>query len=146
MPVATRRPVPDRLPPLELPDLAGRRMVITGATSGIGLESAIALAQARAALVLGVRDIAKGEAAADRIRERVPSARVAVEQIELGSLASVASRLLAAHSSSTRRSSSSRQASTTASGQASRACSTRSSSSGLPGSPAWMARQRAVER
>lgn len=90
MPVATRRPVPDRLPPLQLPDLAGRRMVITGATSGIGLESAIALAQARAALVLGVRDVAKGEAAADRIRERVPSARVAVEQIELGSLASVA--------------------------------------------------------
>jgi len=89
-PVVTRRPVPDRLPTLPLPDLSGRRVVITGASSGIGLETAIALARARAELVLGVRNVAKGAAAAAGLRERIPSATVAVERIELGSLASVA--------------------------------------------------------
>lgn len=44
-------------------DLTGRQVVITGASSGIGVETARALAQAGADLVLGVRDVAKGEEA-----------------------------------------------------------------------------------
>ncbi|MCW1428209.1 SDR family NAD(P)-dependent oxidoreductase [Novosphingobium sp. JCM 18896] len=41
-------------------DLTGRRVVITGASSGIGVETARALALVGADLVLGVRDVAKG--------------------------------------------------------------------------------------
>ncbi|MDT7641456.1 MAG: hypothetical protein QOC83_5744 [Pseudonocardiales bacterium] len=48
----------------DLPDLSGRTAVVTGASSGIGLITARELARAGATVVLGVRDIAKGEAAA----------------------------------------------------------------------------------
>jgi NAD(P)-dependent dehydrogenase (short-subunit alcohol dehydrogenase family) len=70
-------------------DLAGRRVVLTGASSGIGLETARALALAGADLVLGVRDPARGEAAA---REIAPAARgeVRVLALDLADLASVA--------------------------------------------------------
>lgn len=44
-------------------DLSGRQVVLTGASSGIGIETARALAKAGADLVLGVRDVAKGKAA-----------------------------------------------------------------------------------
>jgi NAD(P)-dependent dehydrogenase (short-subunit alcohol dehydrogenase family) len=48
----------------DLPDLAGRRVVITGANSGIGLVAARELARAGARVVLAVRDTAKGDQAA----------------------------------------------------------------------------------
>ncbi len=83
-------PLPDRLPPLALPDLSGRRAVVTGASSGIGRSTASALAGAGADVVLAVRDSARGEAAAARIRQRHPQARVRVELVELGSLVSIA--------------------------------------------------------
>ena len=85
-----RLTVPDRLRPLSLPDLSRRRAVVTGASSGIGLATATALAGAGAEVVLGVRDPGKGDAAAREIRAVHPQARVRVEQVELGSLASVA--------------------------------------------------------
>ncbi|MBW8753497.1 MAG: SDR family NAD(P)-dependent oxidoreductase, partial [Sphingomonadales bacterium] len=49
-------------------DLSGRQVVLTGASSGIGVETARALAMAGADLVLGVRDPAKGEASFDKLR------------------------------------------------------------------------------
>ena len=82
--------VADRLPPLALPDLTGRRAVVTGASSGVGFETARALAGAGAAVVLAVRNVAKGNASAARIRAVHPDADVRVESLELGSLASVA--------------------------------------------------------
>ncbi len=85
-----RRLVADRLPPLRLPDLTGRRVVITGASSGIGLATALGLAGAGAQVVLGVRNLARGEAAAELIRATRPVASPVVELIELGSLASIA--------------------------------------------------------
>ncbi len=81
---------PDRLPSLTLPDLRGRRAVVTGASAGVGLATAHALAGAGATVVLGVRDPAKGGAAADAIRAAHPHATLSVEVIELGSLVSIA--------------------------------------------------------
>jgi NAD(P)-dependent dehydrogenase (short-subunit alcohol dehydrogenase family) len=48
-------------------DLSGRNAIVTGATSGIGVETARALAEAGAAVTLAVRDLARGRAVADEI-------------------------------------------------------------------------------
>jgi NAD(P)-dependent dehydrogenase (short-subunit alcohol dehydrogenase family) len=48
----------------DIPDLAGRTAIVTGASSGIGLETAKALTAHGARVVLAVRDAARGEAAA----------------------------------------------------------------------------------
>lgn len=84
------RKVRDRLAPLPLPDLTGRRAVVTGASAGIGLATATALAGAGADVVLAVRDPRRGESAAARIREKHPNAELCVELVDLGSLRSIA--------------------------------------------------------
>lgn len=66
-------------------DLSGRRIVLTGASSGIGIETARALAMAGANLVLGVRDPAKGEVALAKIGYGMSLLR-----LDLADLASVA--------------------------------------------------------
>jgi NAD(P)-dependent dehydrogenase (short-subunit alcohol dehydrogenase family) len=75
---------------ITVPDLAGRRAVVTGASDGIGLGIAARLAAAGAEVVLPVRDPAKGEAALAEIRRRTPDAAVSLRTLDLGSLASVA--------------------------------------------------------
>jgi len=81
-----------------VPSQAGRLAIVTGANSGIGLEAARQLAAAGAEVVLAVRNMTKGQAAADDIRGSVPLAQVRVEELDLSSLASVeafAERLIA---------------------------------------------------
>lgn len=73
----------------DLPDLSGRTAVITGANSGLGYETALALAGCGAAVTMAVRDVAKGEQAAAEIRRTVPGATVEVGPLDLASLASV---------------------------------------------------------
>ncbi|HRA76207.1 MAG TPA: SDR family NAD(P)-dependent oxidoreductase [Propionicimonas sp.] len=90
MPASSRRPVADRLPVLRLPDQSGRRVVVTGASSGLGEATAGALARAGAEVVLAVRNPGRGAAAADRLRRAGASGHLRVEVVELGSLASVA--------------------------------------------------------
>ncbi|WP_088319219.1 SDR family oxidoreductase [Kineosporia sp. R_H_3] len=75
---------------LRLPDLAGRRAVVTGGSDGIGLRIATRLAVAGADLVLPVRNPRKGEDAAARIRAAAPDARVTLLPLDLSSLDSVA--------------------------------------------------------
>ena len=74
---------------LDIPDLAGRNVVVTGANSGLGFESALALARAGAHVVLACRDEAKGRDAVDRIRGVVPAADVRLDPLDLADLASV---------------------------------------------------------
>jgi NAD(P)-dependent dehydrogenase (short-subunit alcohol dehydrogenase family) len=72
-----------------MPDQSGRRAVITGANSGLGLVSARALAKAGAEVVIACRNLEKGEAAAASIRREVAAARVSVRELDLADLASV---------------------------------------------------------
>ncbi len=71
-------------------DLSGRRAVVTGAASGIGVETARALAGAGAAVTLAVRQVDAGERVAADIRETTGNEAISVAQLELTDLASVA--------------------------------------------------------
>jgi len=75
---------------IHIPDLTGRRAVVTGASDGMGLSIAERLAAAGAEVVLPVRNPAKGARAVERIRRRVPRAEVSLRSLDLSSLASVA--------------------------------------------------------
>ena len=68
----------------DLPDLAGRTVIVTGANSGIGRAAADALAGAGARVVLAVRNLDKGRAAASSM-----SGDTEVRQLDLASLGSV---------------------------------------------------------
>jgi NAD(P)-dependent dehydrogenase (short-subunit alcohol dehydrogenase family) len=86
----------------DIPDLNGRTAVVTGANGGLGLQTALALAGAGAHVVLAARDPSKTAAAEARIRERYPSASLAVVPLDLGDLSVVsaaARTILAGHES-----------------------------------------------
>ncbi len=72
-----------------LPDQVGRRAVVTGANTGLGLATAQALAGAGAEVILAVRDIDRGQAAAQRIKDGLADARVRVVHLDLADLASI---------------------------------------------------------
>jgi NAD(P)-dependent dehydrogenase (short-subunit alcohol dehydrogenase family) len=73
----------------DVPDQTGRVAVITGANTGIGWQTASVLAGNGAHVVLAVRDLGKGRAAATRIAQRSAGASVAVQHLDLTSLDSV---------------------------------------------------------
>jgi NAD(P)-dependent dehydrogenase (short-subunit alcohol dehydrogenase family) len=74
----------------DVPSQTGRTAVITGASSGLGLETATVLAARGAHVVLACRDMAKAERAAGQIRARAAGrGRVSVVHLDLASLASV---------------------------------------------------------
>lgn len=72
-----------------IPRLDGRRILITGANSGIGYPAARELARAGAHVLLGSRDMRRGEKAVARLRSEVPGASVELSVFDLASLASV---------------------------------------------------------
>jgi NAD(P)-dependent dehydrogenase (short-subunit alcohol dehydrogenase family) len=79
----------------DIPDQRGRVAIVTGANTGLGFETARALAERGASVVLAVRDVEKGKRAAARI-----TGDVAVQELDLTSLESVraaAADLRAAH-------------------------------------------------
>ena len=85
---------------LEGVDLTGKLALVTGASGGLGEETARALASHGARVVLTARDIPKGEAVAAKIRESTGNPDIEVISLELDSLESVracAQRFLATH-------------------------------------------------
>ncbi|WP_102418872.1 SDR family NAD(P)-dependent oxidoreductase [Mycobacterium sp. 4858] len=73
----------------DIPDQTGRVAVITGANTGLGYETAAALADHGARVVLAVRNLDKGKDAAARIAAKSPHADVALQELDLTSLDSV---------------------------------------------------------
>jgi NAD(P)-dependent dehydrogenase (short-subunit alcohol dehydrogenase family) len=74
---------------LEGIDLGGVHALVTGASAGLGVETARALAAHGASVTMAVRDLAKGQAAADQIRAAVPDADLELQEVDLASQASV---------------------------------------------------------
>ncbi len=70
-------------------DLTGQRAVITGATSGIGVETARALAAAGADVILGVRRLGAGREVAAQITESTGNKAVTAVTLDVADLASV---------------------------------------------------------
>jgi NAD(P)-dependent dehydrogenase (short-subunit alcohol dehydrogenase family) len=68
---------------------AGKTVLVTGANSGIGFQTARELARHGARVLLGVRDVAKGEAARQRILAELPQAQVSVVALDMASVASI---------------------------------------------------------
>jgi NAD(P)-dependent dehydrogenase (short-subunit alcohol dehydrogenase family) len=75
----------------DIPDQSGRVAVITGANTGLGYETALALASHGAHVVLAVRNLDKGKDAISRIISQSPQADVALQELDLTSLESVRS-------------------------------------------------------
>jgi NAD(P)-dependent dehydrogenase (short-subunit alcohol dehydrogenase family) len=86
----------------DIPPQRGKLAVITGATGGLGYQTALGLAQAEAEIVLTGRNDAKGREAISKIRRQLPDARISFEALDLANLASVADfaqRFATAHAS-----------------------------------------------
>jgi NAD(P)-dependent dehydrogenase (short-subunit alcohol dehydrogenase family) len=84
----------------DVPGQQGRLAVVTGANTGLGFETAQALATRGASVVLAVRNVEKGKKAAARIAAAAPGATVTVQELDLSSLDSVraaAAELRAGH-------------------------------------------------
>ncbi|WP_405164573.1 SDR family NAD(P)-dependent oxidoreductase [Nocardia sp. NBC_01499] len=84
----------------DIPDQSGRTAIVTGANTGLGFETAAALAARGAHVVLAVRNLDKGKQAQARILATVPDASVSLQQLDLSSLAAIetaADELKAAH-------------------------------------------------
>lgn len=75
----------------DIPSQKGRVVLITGGTSGMGYEDALALSRAGAEVIIAARNEARGQETLARIRQEVPDAQVTFETVDLASLASVRS-------------------------------------------------------
>jgi NAD(P)-dependent dehydrogenase (short-subunit alcohol dehydrogenase family) len=73
----------------DIPPQHGRVALVTGASSGIGLEAALALARAGATVIAAVRDLERGEAAVRRMQSAAPEADVELQRLDLADLGSV---------------------------------------------------------
>ena len=69
--------------------LDGKTVIITGANTGIGLETAVDLAKRNGRVILACRSVERGEKAAVEVRKRSGNDNVVFRQLDLASLDSV---------------------------------------------------------
>ena len=79
----------DALDVVENVDLNNYRIIVTGGASGIGVETARALAKTGAEVIITARDMVKAQEVADDIIETTGNKRVHIDHLELDSLSSV---------------------------------------------------------
>ncbi len=73
----------------QIPDLTGQTILVTGANSGLGLNTTRALAAHGAQVIMACRNAAKAEAAKQTLLQAQPDAKLIIKPLDLGSLASV---------------------------------------------------------
>ena len=74
----------------DIPDLSGKRAIVTGANSGLGFQTALELARHQCQVVLACRNAERGKHALAALLEQVPNARATVELLDLADLSSIA--------------------------------------------------------
>lgn len=72
-----------------IPDQTGRRILVTGANSGVGYYAAVELARKGAHILFAVRDRGRGEAALSRLHTEVPHASAELLLLDLASFESI---------------------------------------------------------
>ena len=72
-----------------MPDLTGKIAIVTGGNSGLGYETALALAQKGAQVIVASRDATKGQEAVSRLQSQHLKGSVTFMQLDLANLASV---------------------------------------------------------
>lgn len=72
-----------------IPDMSGQVVVVTGVNSGIGFETAAALAEKKATVILAVRNMERGEAALKKIKSDNDGSDVKLMKLDLSDLTSV---------------------------------------------------------
>ncbi|HWB66434.1 MAG TPA: oxidoreductase [Mycobacteriales bacterium] len=75
----------------DIPDQSGRVAVVTGANSGLGLVTARELARAGARVVMGCRDLERGNDAMAKIQGDVPGAQLDLRALDMADLTSIRS-------------------------------------------------------
>ena len=73
----------------DIPDLSGKTAIVTGANSGTGFEAAKELAKKGAHVIMGCRNVKKGEDAKSKIQKEIPEARLEIIPLDLSDLSSV---------------------------------------------------------
>ncbi len=73
----------------DIPDLTDRVALVTGANSGLGLETVRALLEKGAQVIMACRDLERSQRALATVKAEVPGATVELLQLDLASLASV---------------------------------------------------------
>lgn len=73
----------------DMPDMSGKVVIITGANSGLGLESTKAIAAKGATVVMACRNLRKAEAAKAEVLQQVPDSRLDLMELDNASLDSV---------------------------------------------------------